>query len=96
MGTTKVSSGNKPLLSKRKAVRNLKELASSSTGSVNLEASTSTPAFFYKEQTPHQDPFLYENLPDNIGKKIDNYFLSLRTMEGRRPRCVVRDRLRFL
>ena len=23
-------------------------------------------------------------------------FLSLRTMEGRRPRCVVRDRLRFL
>ncbi|WP_412754867.1 hypothetical protein [Legionella donaldsonii] len=73
MGTTKVSSGNKPLLSKRKAVRNLKELASSSTGSVNLEASTS--AFFPKEQTPHQDPFLYENLQDNIGKKIDNYFL---------------------
>lgn len=78
MGTTKVISGNKPLLSKTKAVKNLKELASSSTGSVKVEASTSTPAFFPEEQTTHQDPFLYENLKDNIGKKIDNYlFYSL-------------------
>lgn len=71
---TKGSTAAKPLLSKRKAVKNLKELASSSTGSVKREASTSTPAFFLEEQTLHQDPFLYENLKDNIGKKIDNYF----------------------
>ncbi|WP_156812464.1 hypothetical protein [Legionella tunisiensis] len=77
MGTTEgASTGTgKPLLSKRKAVRNLKELANSSIASVKSEPSTSTPAFFSEEKIPYKDPLMYENLKDNIGKKLSNYFL---------------------
>lgn len=75
MGTTNPAT-DKPVLHKRKAVRNLKDLARSSANPAEPEPSALL--FSPGEQIPPKDPFRYENLKDNIGKRVGNYlFYSL-------------------
>lgn len=76
MGTTPPTT-EKPLLSRRKAVRNLKDLAPSSATQIKSEPENkTTQSFSPAEQIIDEDSFPYENLKDNIGKKINNYFFS--------------------
>lgn len=73
MGAGEESTTDKPLLRKRKAVRNLKDTAAFEATQVKSKArKIATPSFFSAE---HQSAsFLYENLKANIGKMINNYF----------------------
>lgn len=69
MTSPKPPHSTKPLLQKRKAVRNLKEIAT-----------PSTKQFFQPDKTsprgiePSKEKLQYEDLKSNIGKTVNNYF----------------------
>ena len=69
-----VSTSKIPLLKRKKAVNNLKALMNSSSEQVNTESNKGAFHSFFSEELVAKNPFLYENLRDNIGKWIQNYF----------------------
>ncbi|ASQ44598.1 hypothetical protein [Legionella clemsonensis] len=75
MTSPKPPRSTKPVLQKRKAIRNLKEIAvtTSKTNQLFRPNQTSHPGSS-KGMAPPKGEFQYENLKSNIGKTVNNYF----------------------
>lgn len=74
MPNPKPPHSTKPSLQKRKAVRNLKEIATSSTNQFFQPNNTSPPGFSESMESS-KEKLQYESLKSNLGKTINNYFL---------------------
>ena len=73
-----------PLVKRKKAVRNLKKLMNSSSENPKAEPSSVSVHSFFSEEQVVKNPFLYENLRENIGKRVNQYFLYF--LEGYIPK----------
>ena len=66
-----------PLVKRKKKVINLKTLIASSSEQIDGVPNTIVSHSFFSEVQVDKNPLLYENLRDNLGKWVQNYFIYL-------------------